>query len=147
MDQGAAVLPLGPQRNGQPSDAELGRATKGYALAWKARILLYAASAQYNGNTDVAGFTNAEGTPLISQDYDQSKWLRAADAAKAVIDLGIYSLYKDPGGDVLKSLDGIFLQPWNSEQIMVRKANDVGGVARSEERGVGKEGSVGVKHG
>src|SRR5690606_13213049 len=114
-----------PQRNGQESAAEYGRATKGYALAVKARLLLYAASPQYNGNTDVAAFTSADGVPLISQTYDEAKWQRAADAAKAVIDLGIYSLYKDPSGDVLKSLDGIFLQPWNSEQIMVRKWNDV----------------------
>jgi len=125
LDQAAAVLPLVPQRNGQESAAEYGRATKGYALAVKARLLLYAASPQYNGNTDVAGFTSAEGTPLISQTYDQAKWQRAADAAKAVIDLGIYSLYKDPGGDPIKSLDGVFLQPWNREQIMVRKRNDV----------------------
>ena len=125
LDQAAAVLPLAPQRNGQASDAEFGRATRGYALAVKSRLLLYAASPQYNGNTDVAGFTTAEGTPLISQVYDVEKWRRAADAAKALIDLDIYSLYKHPSGDVIESLDGIFLEPWNSEQIFVRKGNDV----------------------
>lgn len=45
LDQAAEVLPLRPQRNGQVSDAEYGRATKGMCYAVKSRILLYAASA------------------------------------------------------------------------------------------------------
>lgn len=125
LDKVAAILPLIPQRNGQPNDLEAGRATKGMALAVKARLLLYAASPQYNGNTDVATFRNAQGQPLIAQTYDREKWKRAADAAKAVIDLNLYSLYKDPGGNTLKSLEGIFFQAWNSEQIFVRKGNDL----------------------
>lgn len=125
LDQAAAVLPLRPSNNGQVSDAEYGRATKGMALAVKARLLLYAASPLYNGNTDVAGFKNADGVPLISQTFDREKWKKAADAAKAVIDLGVYSLYKDPSGDPVKSFQNIFFQAWNSEQIFVRKANDL----------------------
>jgi len=49
-------------------DSDLGRATKGAALALKARTLLYAASPLF-------------GTP------SQTKWKRASDANKAVIDL------------------------------------------------------------
>lgn len=123
LDKAAAILPLVPQRNGQQNDAEWGRATKGMALAVKSRLLLYAASAQYNGNTDVAGFRNADGTQLIAQTRDNEKWKRAADAAKEVIALGIYSLYKDPSGDPIKSLQGIFFQSWNDEQIFARKGN------------------------
>ncbi len=67
------------------------------ALAVKARLLLYAASPLYNGNSDYANFKNQDGKVLINQTYDQQKWKKAADAAKAVIDLGLYSLYKDPG--------------------------------------------------
>ena len=64
-----------------------GRVTQGAAMALKARVLLYAASPLYNGgNIDASnpltGYTN----------YDQSRWQRAADAAKAVMDLGVYSL-------------------------------------------------------
>lgn len=40
-----------------------------------------------------------------------------------MIDLGIYSLYKDPSGDPIKSVQGTFFQAWNDEQIFVRKAN------------------------
>jgi hypothetical protein len=125
LDKAAAVLPLVPSLNGQPSDIEYGRATKGMALAVKARLLLYAASPLYNGNNDYAGFINKDGKPFINQTYDKTKWQKAADAAKAVIDLGIYSLYKDPGGDPIQSYQGIFFQPWNSEQIFVRKANNL----------------------
>lgn len=127
MDKAAEILPLVPQRNNQASDMEYGRATKGMALSVKSRLLLYAASPQYNGNTEVAAFKNAQGQPLISQTADAQKWKRAADAAKAVIDLGIYSLYKDPSGNAIKSLEGIFFQPWNSEQIFSRKSNNLAG--------------------
>lgn len=123
LDKAAEVLPAIPSRNGQSSDLEYGRATKGMALAVKSRLLLYAASPQYNGNPEVSGFRNAEGVPLISQTADVQKWKLAADAAKAVIDMNLYSLYKDPGGNVTKSLEGIFFQPWNAEQIFVRKSN------------------------
>ncbi|WP_345950860.1 RagB/SusD family nutrient uptake outer membrane protein [Mucilaginibacter sp. PAMB04274] len=60
--------------------AENGRATIGAAKALKARVLLYAASALNNESNDL------------------SKWAQAAAAAKAVMDLGTYSLqptYKD----------------------------------------------------
>ncbi|WP_295124882.1 RagB/SusD family nutrient uptake outer membrane protein [uncultured Chitinophaga sp.] len=123
LDAAAAVLPLRPMNNDQVSDAEYGRATKGIALAVKSRLLLYAASPQYNGNTDVATFKDKDGKPLISQTYDATKWARAAAAAKDVIDLGIYSLYEDVSGDPVKSLQGVFLQAWNNEQIFVRKSN------------------------
>ncbi|HEY8919779.1 MAG TPA: RagB/SusD family nutrient uptake outer membrane protein [Chitinophaga sp.] len=125
LDKAAAVLPLTPVSNGLSADREYGRATKGMALAIKARLLLYAASPLYNGNTDMAGFRNADGTVLISQTYNQEKWKRAADAAKAVIDLNLYSLYKDPGGDPVKTAQGILLEPWNNEQIFVRKNNSL----------------------
>ncbi|WP_162946186.1 RagB/SusD family nutrient uptake outer membrane protein [Chitinophaga barathri] len=126
LDQAAGVLPLRPMNNNQVSDAEYGRATKGMALAVKSRLLLYAASDLYNGNTDMAGFTD-KGRQMISQTKDAEKWKKAADAAKAVIDLGIYNLYQDPSGDPVKSLQGIFFQPWNNEQIFVRKSNDLAG--------------------
>ena len=125
LDKAAEVLPLQPQRNGQTSDGEFGRITKGIAMAVKSRLLLYAASPQFNGNKDVASLVNQDGTNLISQSYDQEKWKKAADAAKAVIDLGLYTLFEDPSGDPIKSLDGVFFNSWNKEQIFVRKSNDL----------------------
>lgn len=125
LDTVAQQLPLVPLKDGSESDGDFGRATKGMALAVKARLLLYAASPLYNGNTDgiLAGFKTVAGLPLISSKKDPSKWQKAANAAKAVIDLGQYKLYKDPSGNVLKSLQGVFSQAWNSEQIFVRKSN------------------------
>lgn len=120
LDKAAAVLPVVPA-----SDRDYGRATKGAALAIKSRILLYAASPEFNGNTDFAGFVTAEGQPFISQTYDHEKWKKAADAAKAVIDLNVYRLYEDPSGDPVKSYRGIHLVPWNDECIFVRKDNNL----------------------
>ncbi|WP_299285714.1 RagB/SusD family nutrient uptake outer membrane protein [uncultured Mucilaginibacter sp.] len=127
LDKAAELLPRVPSNNGQASDIQYGRATVGIALAVKARVLLYAASPLYNGNTDYANFKGLDGKQLINQSFDKQKWKKAADAAKAVIDMGMYSLYKDPSNDPVKSYNGIFFQPWNSEQIFVRKANNLTG--------------------
>ena len=64
-------------------DDELGRVTKGFALAVKTKALLYAAS------------------PLHNPSGDKSKWQAAAAAAQELIDLGVYSL--DPGVKVNNS--------------------------------------------
>lgn len=60
-----------------PLNAERGKVTKGAALSLKARTLLYWAS------------------PLYNESNDASKWQQAADAAKAVMNLGKYDLYPD----------------------------------------------------
>ena len=70
---------------------KLGRATKGAALALKARLALYAASPLYNA----------------------ASWAEAAAAAKAVIDLGKYDIY---GGGYRQ----LFLTPENNEIIFQR---------------------------
>ncbi|MDR6781777.1 hypothetical protein ABIE26_001735 [Pedobacter africanus] len=74
-------------------DAQMGRVTKGAALALKARTLLYAASPLFNGNPMYSGIKNHDGKSLFNPVYDKEKWKKAADAAKAVMDLGIYNLY------------------------------------------------------
>ena len=64
----------------------LGRATKGAALALKSRVLLFAASdltADGSAANKYVGYENAN---------RQELWKAAKDAAKAVIDLGIYQL-------------------------------------------------------
>ena len=68
------------------SDGDLGRATKGAALALKSRVLLYAASDLYNTASWAGGYSNEE---LISlpQGNREQRWRDAANAAKAVIDL------------------------------------------------------------
>ena len=56
-----------PERYDKLPNSEVGRATKGAAMALKARTLLYAAS------------------PLFNEDGDKSKWRTAARAAGAII--------------------------------------------------------------
>lgn len=85
MDRAADLLPL------QWDGPNLGRPTKGTALAVKARMLLYAAS------------------PLNNPENDLTKWQAAADAAKAVIDLDLYELYPE--------YDKLFLDDNNQEVI------------------------------
>lgn len=63
LDDAAAVLPV------KYTGGDIGRATKGAALALKARVLLFEAS------------------PLINTTNDVAKWTTAAAAAKAVMDL------------------------------------------------------------
>ena len=90
LDMAASLLPE------TYTDKSLGRATKGAAMALKARVLLYAASPLWNANNNI------------------SKWQAAATAAKAVIDMPIYKLY-----DGLK-YEKIFTENWNSEVILAR---------------------------
>ena len=65
---------------------DLGRVTLPVALAMKAKVLVYAASPLFNGNTDYAGFTNKDGTALFNTTYSSEKWVNAAKACKAAID-------------------------------------------------------------
>ncbi|WP_288206755.1 RagB/SusD family nutrient uptake outer membrane protein [uncultured Parabacteroides sp.] len=74
---------------------DLGRATKGAALALKGRTLLYMASPLF-------------GTP------SSEKWQKAADANKAVIDLGVYNLKAVSSSDDYANL---FLDSNNPEVI------------------------------
>lgn len=95
LDEAAALLPT------EYDAANKGRITKGAALAIKSRALLYAAS------------------PLNNPGNDMAKWQKAADAAKAVIDLGVYSLYPD--------YKGLFLDAasYNAEIIWQRPYNNL----------------------
>lgn len=72
--------------------ANIGRATKGAALALKARVLLYAASDLFNDPSWAGGYGKPE---LISSTSGSrtAKWQAAKDAAKAVMDLNIYALH------------------------------------------------------
>ena len=78
------------------STAYLGMATKGAALAARAKVLLYAASPLYNGNHDLFELKDEAGNPLINQNYDERKWARAAAAAEEVTNTGWYELYTVP---------------------------------------------------
>lgn len=92
INQAAALLP-----SSYSSSTDVGRATIGAALALKSRLLLYQASPYYNTSNDM------------------TKWQAAADAAKAVIDMPLYSLY-----GTSTTYGNIFTDFFNSEVIFAR---------------------------
>ena len=84
--------------------SEYGLATSVAAKALKARLLLYAASPLFNGNTEYySDFVNTDGSSLMPLSYDENKWKKAADAALEAINLAEsngYSLYEMREGDL-----------------------------------------------
>ncbi|WP_159635366.1 RagB/SusD family nutrient uptake outer membrane protein [Sphingobacterium composti Ten et al. 2007 non Yoo et al. 2007] len=82
---------------GRGQDASA-RPTVGAALATRAKALLYAASPMANGNNSefAAKLVDHTGKRLLSIDYQEAKWAKAAAAARDVMELGIYSLYTVP---------------------------------------------------
>ncbi|MEJ2880851.1 RagB/SusD family nutrient uptake outer membrane protein [Pedobacter sp. GR22-6] len=90
----------------QQSIQQIVRPTRGAALALRAKVLLYGASPLANGKAPAeiaASLVNQDGKHLLSSTYDESKWARAAAAAKDVMDLGYYQLhvaYKRTAGDI-----------------------------------------------
>lgn len=95
LDKAAPMLPL------TYAAADQGRITRGASLAIKSRALLYAAS------------------PLNNPTNNMVQWQKAADAAKAIIDLNMYSLYPN--------YKNLFLQfaAYNSEIIWQRPFNNL----------------------
>ncbi len=104
-----------------PETGDKALATVGAALTLKSRVLLYAASDLYNSspftsysNPELVGYTSGNQT---------ARWQVAKDAAKAVIDLGIYSLYggTDPGSpeQATENYANIFLNNGNEEDIFL----------------------------
>lgn len=72
------------------------RPTRGAALALRAKVLLYAASPLMNGEmpADIySEMVDNEGKLLFPATKDESKWAKAAAAAKDVMDLNEYELF------------------------------------------------------
>lgn len=114
-DSASALLPKVQNGNNK------GRATMGAALALKSKVLLFAASDLHNitvfpgySNPELIGYTDGNRT---------ARWQAAKDAAKAVIDLGLYSLYKAnpaPGDSVSLNFVNMWLTTNNEEDIFVK---------------------------
>jgi len=106
---------------------ELGRITKPIALAIKARVLVTAASPQFNGNSDFANFNNVDGTPLFSTSFSEEKWERALVACKEAIEaceqsnISLYEFNENIGAtDAIKtemSIRNAVCEKWNPELI------------------------------
>lgn len=65
---------------------DYGRVTRYTALALRSRMYLYAASPLFNGNDWYADFKSPiDGRNLISQEYSEQKWAKAAEVARGAI--------------------------------------------------------------
>lgn len=113
------------------NDKDKGRIDKRTVMAFKSRLLLLYASPFWNGNSDLAGFKNIDGSPLASTTKDVSRWKNAADASKALIDKVLNGKDIDNGlfkkvpkdatlFDPYISYRDLFLDRWNDEVIYAR---------------------------
>lgn len=122
------VNELDEARKGLPThftdqlSSDYGRVTGATCMAVKARMLLYAASPQFNGNPAYKDVVNPDGTHLFATVYDANKYKRAADACRDLINLQLFDLYKVyyNGSTTLNpflSVRNLYLDPWNCEVI------------------------------
>lgn len=107
-DAAAAVLPL------TQGTTDLGRATKGAALALKANVELFYAS------------------PLVNTNNDVTKWAKAAATNLAIMNLGVYSLFTKSSATPILSTTGsgttntafrdqfLAVNNWNPETIFAK---------------------------
>jgi hypothetical protein len=108
LDESGSILPM------EHLPEDFGRPTRGAAMALKARMYLLAASPLFNGENPASSGELKKLTGYES--YDANRWKRAADAAKAVMDLSLYNLVEDnstPGKGFYQTL----LDRKNSEHI------------------------------
>ena len=84
--------------------SEVGRVTKGFAMAVKTKALLYAAS------------------PLHNPNGDKAKWKKAAEAAKQIMDSGLYELDPEEKANNPESKE-VILAIYRSESSSFEKYN------------------------
>lgn len=143
LTQIASILPPQPTR-----DDQYGKPTSGAALAMKSRLLLYNASPLFNPQEGkeylYKEVKNPDGTPIFPQRYDADKWRKAAEAAREVINSGVYELVST--GNTYNDLRNIFAERWNSEIIFARTVNInsswVMGVTPRQMKGYGGHGTT-----
>lgn len=73
-----------PTRGEQSSDRRA-YFCKETLLAVKAKVLVYAASPLFNGNSYMTNFTEKDGTPLFNTTYNREKWRLAAEACDEAV--------------------------------------------------------------
>jgi len=118
----SAAMYLDPDVTKYPTD---GRVSRGAALALKARVLLYAASDLHNSTKNsvvTTGYSNPELLGYVAGD-PVARWTAAKNAAKAVIDLNKYSLYKAtpaPADSVAQNFVELFTSKGTSEDILLQ---------------------------
>ncbi|MFV0377038.1 MAG: RagB/SusD family nutrient uptake outer membrane protein [Mangrovibacterium sp.] len=96
-----------------PQAIKYGRITSIMCLAARARMLLFAASPLVNGNPDYVSFTDTKGVPLFNGVYDETKWTKALNAHKLLIEKAeeaghqLYKMFNDDG-----SIDAFASTAW-----------------------------------
>lgn len=108
----------------------LGRITKPIVYAFKAKVMVTAASPLFNGNSDFSTLRNRDGSQLFNQTFAPAKWDSAAVACKQAIDVCLSAgnvLYKFNPAVSLYTLSDFtktqmnlrmaFTDKWNSEII------------------------------
>lgn len=76
-----------------PNSKDYGRITRPIALAFRSKLLLYAASPLFNGNEQYKDLQNADGKKLFPQTFEQAKWDSAYAATKTFIDTYVPSYF------------------------------------------------------
>lgn len=86
-------------------EIDYGHATSIMCLAVRARMLLFAASPLVNGNPDYVNHVNNKGVKIFNSTYDPTKWVRATNACRELIEASHaegHKLYKElnPDGSI-----------------------------------------------
>lgn len=84
MNEAATDLPL---ERDVIEGTEAGRINNLIAKSMRAKVLVYAASKLFNGNTDYANMVDSRGEQLFPQTYDAEKWNTAAAACLEAINM------------------------------------------------------------
>ncbi|MDR2384923.1 MAG: RagB/SusD family nutrient uptake outer membrane protein [Tannerella sp.] len=140
IDEAEKTLPLERE---VIEGTEAGRINNLIAKAMRAKVLVYAASRLFNGNTDYIGMIDNRGVQLFPKDEDPEKWKLAADACLEAIEMchaqnkRLYDLV-DPqintANDTFK-LQTIYRQAicdrWNSELIWGSVNYNCSGLSRN----------------
>jgi starch-binding outer membrane protein, SusD/RagB family len=100
---------------------ELGRITQAIVYAFKAKVLVTAASPLFNGNTNFATFKDDQGRQLFNQTNDPDKWITATAACRQAVEYceaNGYALYHFPPGNGI----GWVISPQIQTQLDIRAA-------------------------
>jgi len=131
-----------------------GRVTSIVCLAARARMLLFAASPLVNGNSEYANFTDRNGVSLLNTSYDATKWTRALDAHKLLVDKAheaghaLYKMYNDDGTiDAFASTQWVHARTYadgNKEILFARPGNQTEMDKHISPYGAGGNGGLGM---
>lgn len=110
--------------------AKWGLATVGTCHAVISRLLLYSARPLFNGNKlystvknpDAPDFPELSGVKLFPE-LDNTKWQKAAEAAKKLIDNPCYELYRAGNDNPYEDYYGVTHETWNKELIWTDRYN------------------------